>query len=369
MDASEVRDVDSKLVSLARHLRCPIMTNDYNLNRVAEIQGVTVLNINDLANAVKAIFLPGEELAVKIIQEGRESGQGVGYLEDGTMVVIEDGRKPQLNPQRHRHQSAANSRRPHDFCQTIVRGSGANMPLKIYNVFTRQKEEFVPLTKGKVNMYVCGPTVYDDSHIGHGKTYVGFDVVVRYLRFAGYDVLYVQNITDVGHMLDTGEDRILKKARQLSAGPMQVVETYTRHYFDDMDALGVQRPDISPRASGHIPEQIAMIEKLIEKGHAYDVDGSVYFDVSSYPEYGKLSGRIIEDLEEGTRVYYSRGKETSGRFCPMEKSRPGAYFALAQPLGRRLSRLACRMFGDGRQIFGPYIRYSRRRHRQHFPAQ
>jgi uncharacterized protein YacL len=92
MDASEVRDVDSKLVSLARHLRCPIMTNDYNLNRVAEIQGVTVLNINDLANAVKAIFLPGEELAVKIIQEGRESGQGVGYLEDGTMVVIEDGR-------------------------------------------------------------------------------------------------------------------------------------------------------------------------------------------------------------------------------------------------------------------------------------
>ena len=102
-------------------------------------------------------------------------------------------------------------------------------------------------------MYVCGPTVYDDSHIGHAKTYIGFDVIARYLRYRGYDVLYVQNITDVGHMLDTGEDRILRRARQLSAKPMQVVETYMRGYFADMDALGVQRPDISPRASGHVP--------------------------------------------------------------------------------------------------------------------
>ncbi len=155
------------------------------------------------------------------------------------------------------------------------------MSLRIYNVLSRQKEAFEPITPGKVNMYVCGPTVYDYSHIGHAKTYVGFDVVVRYLRYSGYDVLYVQNITDVGHMLDTGEDRILKKARQLSAGPMQIVETYARAYFADMDALGVQRPDISPRASGHIPEQIAMIETLIDKGHAYEVDGSVYFDVNT----------------------------------------------------------------------------------------
>jgi cysteinyl-tRNA synthetase len=196
------------------------------------------------------------------------------------------------------------------------------MPLKIYNVLTRQKEDFQPLTNGKVNMYVCGPTVYDDSHIGHGKTYVSFDVIVRYLRFAGYDVLYVQNITDVGHMLDTGEDRVLKKARQLSAGPMQIVETYTRHYFDDMDALGVQRPDISPRASGHIPEQIAMIEKLIEQEHAYIVDGSVYFDVSSYPEYGKLSGRIIEDLEEGTRVTIREEKNHPADFALWKKADP-----------------------------------------------
>lgn len=175
------------------------------------------------------------------------------------------------------------------------------MSLKLYNVLTRKKEEFIPLTPGKINIYVCGPTVYDYSHIGHAKTYISFDVIVRYLRYLGHDVLYVQNITDVGHMLETGEDRILKKARQLSAGPMQVVETYLRQYFTDMDALAVQRPDISPRASGHIPEQIELIQTLLQKAHAYEANGNVYFDVTSVADYGKLSGRRIEELEEGTR--------------------------------------------------------------------
>ncbi len=196
------------------------------------------------------------------------------------------------------------------------------MSLRIYNVLTRQKEAFVPVTPGKVNIYVCGPTVYDYSHIGHAKTYVSFDVVVRYLRFSGNDVLYVQNITDVGHMLDTGEDRILKKARQASALPMQVVETYARAYFGDMDALGVRRPDISPRASGHIPEQIAMIEKLLADGHAYVVDGSVYFDVASFPEYGKLSGRVIEDLEEGARVVVREEKRHPADFALWKRAEP-----------------------------------------------
>lgn len=129
------------------------------------------------------------------------------------------------------------------------------MSLKIYNVLTREKQEFVPLQDGRVNMYVCGPTVYDNSHIGHAKTYVGFDVIVRYLRYSGYKVLYVQNITDVGHMLSTGEDRILRKAEQMSALPMQVVETYMKGYFDDMDALGVQRPDISPAPAATYPNK------------------------------------------------------------------------------------------------------------------
>jgi len=207
------------------------------------------------------------------------------------------------------------------------------MTLKIYNVLTRKKETFTPLTEGKVNIYVCGPTVYDHSHIGHAKTYIGFDVIVRYLRYVGYDVLYVQNITDVGHMLDTGEDRILKKARQLSSGPMQVVETYMRGYFEDMDALGLQRPDISPRASGHIPEQIAMIEALIEKEHAYEVDGNVYFDVSSFPEYGKLSGRILDDLEEGTRETVRAGKNHPADFALWKKADPEHIMRWSSPWG------------------------------------
>jgi len=116
---------------------------------------------------------------------------------------------------------------------------------RIQRTATR-KVEFAPLTPGKVNMYVCGPTVYDDAHLGHAKTYVSFDLVVRYLRFSGYDVLYVQNLTDVGHLLDSGEDRILKKARQASATPMQIVETYARSYFQDMDSLGVHAPGHQP---------------------------------------------------------------------------------------------------------------------------
>lgn len=207
------------------------------------------------------------------------------------------------------------------------------MTLKIYNVLSRQKETFTPLNEGRVNMYVCGPTVYDYSHIGHAKTYVSFDVVVRYLRFRGYDVLYVQNITDVGHILDSGEDRILRKARQMSSGPMQIVETYMREYFADMDALGVKRPDISPRAAGHIPEQIRMVEELIEKGHAYEINGSVYFDVSSFSEYGKLSGRVLEDQEEGTREAVRSEKRHPADFALWKNAEPEHILRWESPWG------------------------------------
>jgi cysteinyl-tRNA synthetase len=175
------------------------------------------------------------------------------------------------------------------------------MTLQIFNVLGREKQPFVPIHEGRVGMYVCGPTVQDYMHLGHAKTYVSFDVIVRWLRHLGYDVLYIQNLTDVGHLQESGEDRILKKAKQLQAKPMQIVETFTRYYFEDMDALGVQRPDISPRASGHVPEQIEMVEELIRKGHAYEVNGSVYFDVTTDPDYGKLSNRRIEEQEAGVR--------------------------------------------------------------------
>jgi cysteinyl-tRNA synthetase len=207
------------------------------------------------------------------------------------------------------------------------------MPIQVYNVLTHQKEEFKPLNPDLVTMYVCGPTVYDLSHIGHAKTYVGFDVIVRYLRFSGYRVRYVQNITDVGHLLDTGEDRILKGVRRERIEPMELVERYTRAYFADMDALGVVRPDISPRASAHIPEQIEMIKKLIADGYAYEVDGSVYFSVEKFPEYGKLSGRKVEEAEEGARIGVRDEKRHPTDFALWKKAEPEHILRWPSPWG------------------------------------
>jgi cysteinyl-tRNA synthetase len=208
------------------------------------------------------------------------------------------------------------------------------MSLVIYNVLKREKEPFKPVLEGHVFMYVCGPTVYDYAHLGHAKTYVAFDVIVRWLRYSGYKVRYVQNITDVGHLLDDGEDRILKGARRERVEPMELVERYMRAYFEDMDALGVQRPDISPRASAHIPEQIEMIQTLIEKGYAYEVNGSVYFSVESFPEYGKLSGRRIEEMEAGKRVAVRDEKRHPMDFALWIKAPPNHLLQWPSPWGR-----------------------------------
>jgi len=207
------------------------------------------------------------------------------------------------------------------------------MTLKVYNSLTRQKEEFVPLHEGRVGIYVCGPTVYEDAHLGHGKTYVNFDTIVRYFHHLGYKVRYVQNITDVGHLLDSGEDRILKGVARERVEPMELVETYTRRYFEDMDALNVLRPDISPRASGHIPEQIELVKTLIEKGYAYESNGSVYFDVAKWPEYGKLSGRRIEELMEGTRVEVSLDKRHPADFALWRRAEPEHIMRWPSPWG------------------------------------
>ena len=207
------------------------------------------------------------------------------------------------------------------------------MTLHIYNVLGREKQEFNPINEGRVGMYVCGPTVYDNSHLGHASTYVSFDVVVRYLRYTGLDVLYVQNITDVGHLRANEEDRVLVKAAQLNAKPMQIVETYTRSYFEDMDALGVTRPDISPRASGHVPEQIEMIETLIKNGNAYESDGSVYFDVTSDDDYGKLSNRKLEDQQDESRDLVGGDKRHPGDFALWKKADPEHILRWNSPWG------------------------------------
>lgn len=207
------------------------------------------------------------------------------------------------------------------------------MSLVIYNTLTRQKEEFKPIHEGYVGIYVCGPTVYSHSHIGHGKSYVSFDVIVRYLRYLGYKVLYVQNITDVGHLLDDGEDRMLRQSRIEKIHPMQIAETITRSYFDDMDKLNVERPDISPRASGHIVEQIEIIKRLLANGFAYEVHGSVYYDVQKFKNYGKLSGRVLEDSIEGTRVESRSEKRHPADFALWKKAEPEHIMRWQSPWG------------------------------------
>lgn len=208
------------------------------------------------------------------------------------------------------------------------------MSLKIYNSLSRQKEEFVPVHEGEVNMYVCGPTVYDYPHIGHAKSYISFDIVVRYLRYLGYRVHYVQNITDVGHLLDDGEDRILKGATREKRSPMELVEIYTRAYFEAMDELHVLRPDISPRATGHIPEQIEMVQALIEKGYAYESNGSVYFDIEKWPTYGVLSGRRVEDQQAGARLQVNDEKRHPADFALWKKAEPEHIMQWNSPWGK-----------------------------------
>lgn len=199
------------------------------------------------------------------------------------------------------------------------------MGLMVYNTLTRKKELFVPLHEGRVGIYVCGPTVYGHPHIGHAKSYISFDVIIRYLRYLGYRVKYVQNITDVGHLTDDadeGEDKILKKAREEKLDPMEVAEFYTWSYFDDMQALGVVRPNIQPRATGHIPQQIELVEKLLEKGFAYEVNGNVYFDVTKFKDYGKLSGRKLDELMAGARIEVNPEKRNPYDFALWKKAEP-----------------------------------------------
>jgi cysteinyl-tRNA synthetase len=179
--------------------------------------------------------------------------------------------------------------------------------LYIYNTLSRKKEQFIPIHEPHVGLYVCGPTVYGDGHLGHARPAITFDILFRYLMHLGYKVRYVRNITDVGHLendADSGEDKIAKKARLDELEPMEVVQYYTNRYHKAMEALNVLPPSIEPHASGHIMEQIDFTQKILDAGYAYVSEGSVYFDVEKYNEkhqYGKLSGRNIEDMLETTR--------------------------------------------------------------------
>lgn len=210
------------------------------------------------------------------------------------------------------------------------------MSLQIYNTLSRTKEPFTPLNPPKVAMYVCGPTVYSDTHIGHAKSYVTFDVVRRYLKFLGYDVTYVQNITDVGHLTDDadeGEDKLVKKGREVQKHPKYISEMYARRFHEDMEAMNVQPPDIEPLATGHIIEQIEIIKDLIAKGFAYEANGNVYFDVTKDKEYGKLSGRKMEDQEASGRVETRSDKRNPQDFALWKVAEGGHIMRWPSPWG------------------------------------
>ncbi len=182
-----------------------------------------------------------------------------------------------------------------------------NQPIQIYNTLSRTKEKFQPINPPFVGMYVCGPTVYGEPHLGHARPAITFDLIFRYLKYAGYKVRYVRNITDVGHLendADEGEDKIEKKARLEKLEPMEVAQFYTNSYHEAMRLLNVLPPSIEPKASGHIIEQMDIVKKILDAGFAYISNGSVYFNVKKYSEthqYGKLSGRVLDDLLANTR--------------------------------------------------------------------
>jgi len=210
----------------------------------------------------------------------------------------------------------------------------------IYNTLSRKKEIFEPLNPGHVGMYVCGPTVYGEAHLGHSRPAITFDVLFRYLMHLGYKVRYVRNITDVGHLVndaDEGEDKIARKAKVEELEPMEIVQRYTNSYRQNMMQLNVLPPSIEPTASGHIIEQIASVQKMVDSGFAYEINGSVYFDVEKYASvhtYGKLSGRKIEDLITNTRDLDAQTEKKSGLdFAVWKKAAPEHIMRWPSPWG------------------------------------
>lgn len=189
--------------------------------------------------------------------------------------------------------------------------------LKIYNSMSREKQEFIPITAGKIGMYVCGVTIYDLCHIGHGRTFVSFDMIVRYLRYLGYEVNFQRNITDV-------DDKIIKRAAENNESCDELTERLTAEMHQDFDALNMVRPDFEPKATLHMPEIIEMVQRLLDRGHAYvATDGDVLFSVASYKDYGRLSGQNLDQLQAGARVEVDQNKQNPMDFVLWKMSKPG----------------------------------------------
>jgi len=196
------------------------------------------------------------------------------------------------------------------------------MDIKLFNTLTRRREVFKPLKDKEVKMFVCGLTVYDYLHLGHARTYSFYDSLVRFLRHLGYHVTYIQNVTDIGHLLDSGEDRMIKKAREEKKHPLEIASFYLKHELEMFERLKIERPSMMPRATDHIKEIIEQIRKIQESGYAYEVDGTVYFDVHKFGDYGKLSRRKLEELIPGARAEVREEKRKPEDFALWIKAPP-----------------------------------------------
>lgn len=236
------------------------------------------------------------------------------------------------------------------------------MALSIYNSYTKKKEEFIPITPGYAGMYVCGPTVSGESHLGHARPYVTFDVLYRYLTYKGYKVRYVRNITDAGHFEEEGreaEDKVGKKAKLEKLEPMELVQKYTNLFHWAMKQFNCIEPSIEPTATGHIVEQQEMIKKIIEEGYAYEVNGSVYFDVEKYAskyDYGKLSGRILDDLLETTRQLEGQDeKRNKADFALWKAATPEHIMQWQSPWGMGFPGWHIECSAMATKYLGPYF--------------
>ena len=231
--------------------------------------------------------------------------------------------------------------------------------LLIYNTLSRRKERFEPLHAPNVGMYVCGPTVYGDPHLGHARPAITFDILFRYLRHLGYKVRYVRNITDVGHLehdADEGEDKIAKKARLEQLEPMEIAQYYTNRYHQAMDALGVLRPSIEPHATGHIIEQQQLVKQIIDNGFAYESNGSIYFDIEAYNnkyKYGILSGRSLENIKDASRELDGVGeKHNQADFALWKKAQPEHIMRWPSPWSDGFPGWHCECTAMGRKYLG-----------------
>ena len=208
--------------------------------------------------------------------------------------------------------------------------------MKLYNTLTRSKDEFVPMSGNEVGIYSCGPTVYNYAHLGNLRTYVFMDILRRVLKYNGFKLRHVMNITDVGHLVsdaDEGEDKMLKGAREQKKTPWEIAEYYTRVFMEDTDALNIEKPEIICKATDHIPEMIAFVEELVKKGYGYETSDGIYFDISKFPGYGKLSGISLEDQMAGARVEVNEEKRHPADFALWKKAPPEHIMQWESPWG------------------------------------